>query len=84
MTAVVQQVAAKFGRNDVRTIKFVARKHSVKVICKGLPRMTIKPCDNDGKTCYEAVVLLGDGKEKFVTARTPKAAYRQGVRQLWK
>lgn len=78
---VVQQVAAKFGRNDVRTIKFVARKRSVKVTCKGFPKMIIKPREGDG---YEAFVTLPNGMEEFVTARTPKAAYRLGIRQLWK
>lgn len=80
---VVQQ-AAKFGRNDVRNIKFVARRRSVKVICKGLPTMIVKPCDDTDKACFEAAITLPNGKEKYVTARTARAAYRQGVRQLWK
>lgn len=83
---VVSKVAAKFGRDDVRTIKFVARRNRVRVICKGLPTMTVvqrRPGARDAGM-FEAGCPGNKGIINFVTARTPEAAYKKAVRHLWK
>lgn len=70
----------KFGRNDVRKVKFVASAKKVKVIVNGLPMMIVKKHQDTNK--YEASVDTGS-VIKFVTARTPEGAYKRGVRRLW-
>jgi hypothetical protein len=85
-TKLVSKVDAKFGRDDIRTIKFVARKNRVRVSCKGLPIMTVmqrRPGASDAEM-FEAGCPGKGGIINFVTARTPEAAYKKAVRHLWK
>lgn len=79
---VVERVTCKFGRNDVRVLKFTKTDKRVRVSCKGLPALTIRPCKTDHKG-FEASVRRENCIE-FVTARTPEAAFKKGVRRLWK
>lgn len=83
---VVHTVACTFGRDDVRTIKFTATPRKVRITCKGMPPMRVQPrragAHDEGN--YEASIKLPSGVIEFVTARTPQAAYRKGVRRLWK
>lgn len=83
---IVSKVAAKFGRDDVRTIKFVARKNRVRVSCKGLPLMTVTQRRDEARDAemFEAAVPGKRGFVDFVTGRTPEAAYKKAVRHLWK
>jgi hypothetical protein len=75
---VVSKVSCKFGRGDVRTIKFVANAKRVRVRCNGLPSITVV---QHGEV-FKAKIKV-DGAAKFVTAHTPEAAYKKGVRSFW-
>lgn len=76
--------SCKFGKDDVRNVKFVQRPRCYKVRCKGFPVMTIRQYAEatTPANAFEAFVKNADG-EAFVTGRTAEAAYKKAVRQLW-
>jgi hypothetical protein len=83
MSKVIKKVACKFGRDDVRTVRFSAGPKQVRVTCKGKPALIIRPGSNGKFIAFcntEPLVAV----REFTLAGTPAAAYRQAVRRFWK
>lgn len=82
-TKIVERVACKFGRDDVRTVRFNANAKRVRVTCKGLPAMTVKAKDGKFIALCKVETRKGVVKE-FVEGKTAEQAYKRALRQFWK
>lgn len=83
-TKIVERVACKFGRDDVRTVRFNANAKRVRVTCKGLPPITVKE-QADGKfIALCKVVKRKTLVKEFTMANSAASAYKQAVRRFWK
>lgn len=83
---IVVSVAAKFGAQDVRNVKFVKTSaRRVRVTCQGKPPIVIRSyAGQDGATGYLYVkTRKGDRKRVAIQAANMKAAYRDGVKRFW-
>jgi len=81
---VVVTRACKFGKDDVRNVRFVATKTQVKVTCKSKPSIIIKV--NPDKTARKSASYLGwtnDNEYVASVGATPEKAYRKLVREFW-
>lgn len=78
------KVTCKFGKNDVRTVKFVATDKRVRASCKGKPPILVKPHESDsGALSFIARVKI-DGTYEYIAARSAERAYKKAVKHAWK
>lgn len=77
----VIQVAAKFGRDDIRIIRFSKTGSVVEASVDGWPTLTIKP---EGKGFTATGPFTRRTTWISYETRTAEAAYRKGVRALWR
>lgn len=84
----ISKVDCKFGRNDIRTVKFVATKRMVRVTCKGKPVLRIIAVEGGFLATCTSKSKTSKGIRKTVTTtkirKTPALAYKSAVRQSWK
>lgn len=81
---VIERIACKFGRNDVRTVRFNANDRRVRVTCKGLPALTVKEIDGKFQAICKVTNKKGLVSKEFVEGKTAEQAYKRALRQFWK
>ncbi len=85
----ISKVDCKFGRNDIRTVKFVATKRMVRVTCKGKPVLRIIAVEGGFLATSTSKQKSKAGEtRKIVTStdrvrRSPERAYKDAVKTTW-
>ena len=78
----IVRVNVKFGKGDVRTVRFVAGPKRVTITSRGLPKITLTS-QAGGFLAYADVVRRKREHHVVAIGNTPEQCYKRIVRGAW-